>query len=329
MTIDPFLRISAEAGARHVPLPPLAVVRIGRAEHNDVVLTDGAASREHAMIRRDGDGACVLVDSGSRNGTTLNGRAVTAPQRLKDGDTVAVGRQQLHFHDPAGAAERLAEQTSRTPQGGGDATQFLSEQALITVLVVDIRNYTALSREVGEARISALMTAVFRRAGTLLDAAGAWSQKFIGDAIMAVWRHPHDRILSSELADIVGVVGDLQRLLGELGHRFDLPRPLTFGAGVNTGLASLGNMGSASAADFTALGDAVNKAFRLETATKALGCDVAIGEATLAALVPPLPPALLPPQADAIVKGYDAPEPVRTLRFADLPRMSGLLTGQA
>ena len=78
-----------------------------------------------------------------------------------------------------------------------------------------------------------------------------------------------------------------------------------------------------------ALGDTVNKTFRLESATKQLGCDVAIGEATFKALRPPLPSAMLPPRGEVELKGYDAPEGVRMLRLFDLPRMTQLLADGA
>lgn len=320
MTIDPFLRMTSDGVQRHLPLGPLAVCRLGRAEHNDIVLTDAAASREHAMIRRDAGGGTFLADSGSRNGTTLNGRAVTTPVRLSDGDVIAIGREELHFLDPWGAAAAMA---THTPEqaGAGDATQFLQQQSLITVMVIDVRGFTTLSREIGEARISAVMQAVFRRAGALLDAAGAWSSKFIGDAVMAVWRHPDDRVLSSELVRIVDLAGALRPLFQQLTAQHDLPRPLAYGAAINSGVAAIGTMGGAA----DALGDTVNKTFRLESATKALRCDVAIGEATFKALFPPLPPASLPPRAEVTLKGYDAPEAVRTLQFADLPRLARML----
>ncbi len=88
-------------------------------------------------------------------------------------------------------------------------------------------------------------------------------------------------------------------------------------------------MGASGNADFTALGDTVNKTFRLESATKQLRCDVVLGEGTLQLLIPPLPPNLLPPRGEVELKGYDAPEVVRMLRFTDLPRMRQLLTGDA
>ena len=65
-----------------------------------------------------------------------------------------------------------------------------------------------------------------------------------------------------------------------LTNEYDLPFELRVGAGVNTGYAMVGNTGSEDNPDFTPIGDTVNTAFRLESATKEIGIDLAIGETT-------------------------------------------------
>ena len=78
------------------------------------------------------------------------------------------------------------------------------------------------------------------------------------------------------------------------------------GAGVNTGYAMVGQMGTSEHPDYTALGDTVNAAFRLESSTKQLGLDVAIGSATYANT--PYAAVLLPlKQYSVELKGYSAP----------------------
>lgn len=64
---------------------------LGRAPENDVVADDPAASRQHARIERLEDGAFLLMDLGSSNGTVLNGRPLRAPTRLQAGDVIGVG----------------------------------------------------------------------------------------------------------------------------------------------------------------------------------------------------------------------------------------------
>jgi adenylate cyclase len=305
---------------RH-PIERLGVCRIGRSQHSNIVLTDAAASRDHAMVRRDAAGACTLNDLGSPNGTNDNGRPVTAtPVRLHHGDIIRIGAQELRFEDPqelhAGeAAEQPAEQ----------ATQFFLANSLITVLVLDIRGYTPLSRALGEERTSALMSEIFQRAGELLYKSRSWSQKYIGDAVMGVWVHSGPQVTVAELTGILDVYSEMKRFFEDLEARTELPQPLSFGAGINTGYASIGNMGSATVSDFTAMGDTVNKAFRLEGVTRALNCDMVVGQSVLDFLVPPLPLDQRPEAIEVEIKGYDKPERAISLHDAELPKFAALV----
>jgi adenylate cyclase len=112
---------------------------------------------------------------------------------------------------------------------------------------------------------------------------------------------------------------ELVEMIGRLNGELSLPRPLAFGAGVNSGLAVTGNMGSSGLADHTAMGDAVNKAFRLETASKEIGRELVLGASTLA-LLPEAARGLFTPHS-VLLKGYDAPEDVYALTLGDLPRL--------
>src|SRR3712207_3216503 len=87
---------------------------IGRSDHNRIVLSDPLASRDHAMIRRDTSGRCYLADTGSSNGTTLNGRPVTVPTLLRDGDTICVGHHRMTFHQPSSRTLNTTEPAQRT-----------------------------------------------------------------------------------------------------------------------------------------------------------------------------------------------------------------------
>ena len=71
--------------------------RLGRAADNDVVLRDPQASRYHAAITLSGS-EYVLADLGSANGTVLNGVRIGQPCGLHDGDLIAIGAEQLRFH---------------------------------------------------------------------------------------------------------------------------------------------------------------------------------------------------------------------------------------
>ena len=75
------------------------VTTVGRALSNDIVITSRRVSREHARIRRDG-WRRILEDSGSTNGTFLNGERLLSPTLLQDGDRMKVGDVELIYHDP-------------------------------------------------------------------------------------------------------------------------------------------------------------------------------------------------------------------------------------
>jgi len=83
-------------------------VRIGRDPENEIRVADAETSRLHAQLVRDGD-AWTLSDCGSRNGTRVNGRTLTAPRRLLRGDEIAIGRTTIVFDaDADDAAARHA-----------------------------------------------------------------------------------------------------------------------------------------------------------------------------------------------------------------------------
>ena len=307
---EAFISMEMNGERKRIELELADLCGIGRSDHNRIVLSDPLASRDHAMIRRDTSGRCYLADTGSSNGTTLNGRPVTVPTLLADGDTILIGHQRMTFHQPSLRTVRTVEPAQRT--------MISFSQSLVTVLVIDVRNFTVLSRQIGETRVSELMADIFRTAGELLTTKRSWSQKYIGDAIMGVWVHEGQAIQANELADIIDIVTQMKNLFPKLEARYELERPLAFGAAINTGYASIGNMGSASLADFTALGDTVNKAFRLESATKDLGCDVVLGRAVVEYLAPPLAPEMRPTMVEVSLKGYDQPEKVYRMFFGQV-----------
>ena len=104
--------------------------------------------------------------------------------------------------------------------------------------------------------------------------------KFIGDAMMAIWNAPlpvedHEKKALKAAADIERDMVTLNQELASEG----LPK-VQIGIGVNSGWAVIGNMGSMDRFDFSAIGDAVNVAARLESNTKEHGVDILVGAST-------------------------------------------------
>ena len=88
-----------------------ATCSIGRQADNDLVLDSPALSRRHALLVPDGD-TYALNDLHSRNGTYLNGTAVTRPVRLRHGDEIKVGDAHIRFHCTRGLRETTTDPSS-------------------------------------------------------------------------------------------------------------------------------------------------------------------------------------------------------------------------
>ena len=300
-----YLHTVMQGQKREFRLDTLPVCRIGRGEQSAIVLTgDVKVSRNHAVVQRMDTGEYYLTDLGSRNGTVVNGRLVVSPTPLRNGDIIRMGGYEFVFVQEEEAA--FAPLPSLTEEN----TTVLVSMRLLTVLVIDIRNFTGLTMELGESKTSEMMGSLFHAAGVVLTRNGSYAQKYIGDAVMAVWVHDSDRPVQKDLLSIFHALCGLAGIIGGLQAQFVLRAPVRFGAGGNSGVAALGNLGSAGLADHTAMGECVNKAFRLETASKELGVDVVVGRDTFGFLdaVPDIRGILEP--ATAHLKGYRSPEPV-------------------
>jgi adenylate cyclase len=143
----------------------------------------------------------------------------------------------------------------------------LSERADPEALVAQLNEY-----------LSAMTAVVFEHGGTL--------DKFIGDAIMAVWGNVRSLGVAEDAKACARAALDMRRALRRLndGWRAQSRLTLGMGVGINQGDVLVGNIGSSERADPTVIGDAVNLASRLEGLTRIYGVDILVGE-TAAALI--------------------------------------------
>lgn len=275
----PHLILRTESGSRYLSLIGSNCWTFGRGDDNNFVLPDRWISRNHAMLQRVETGEFYLIDMGSRNGSFVNGRRVSVPVTLQNGDRLTFGQTELEFYAPE--IDLLTDSSI----GGIDSQEFtatatLHVRRLISVLVVDIRNFTGMTRQIDENVLSEVIGTWFRCAGDIIREYGSWVDKYIGDAVMAVWIHGAQRVTPEEMIRIAHALSALQKMTSQLHERYPLPFPLKVGAGLNTGYAMVGNTGTGDRPDYTALGDTVNAAFRLESSTKQIGADIAFGETT-------------------------------------------------
>jgi len=303
-----------EASGRRFPLAGGQSWAIGRGDGCAVQLDSRSVSRLHALIQRREAGDYSLVDLGSRNGSFVNGRRVSLPTVLNDQDRLVLGDQELVFRNTAPLAGATPGAGSGSFPPGADPrdlpTTALHTHTLTTIVVVDIRDFTPLARSVPEEVLSQTVGTWFLRAGQIAQRLGSWAQKYIGDAVMAVWIHDNQSDLTTDLMRALQAVSEIDGVTAGLHRALPLPGPLRIGAGINTGPAIVGG------ADFTALGDTVNAAFRLEAATKGLGLGVALGERTFEELRLVQPNPFLRFQVE--LKGYDTPSTTWAVSFDHL-----------
>ncbi|MBD2022703.1 adenylate/guanylate cyclase domain-containing protein [Leptolyngbya sp. FACHB-36] len=312
----PHLLLHTDSGSRRLSLTGSNFWTIGRSEDNSFVLHDRWISRNHAMLQCMDTGEFYLIDLGSRNGSFVNGRRVSIPVTLHNGDRLTFGQTELEFYSPA-----IHSPTDAIDVDSREftATATLHVRRLISVLVIDIRDFTVLTRQVDERLLSEVIGTWFRHAGDIIREYGSWVDKYIGDAVMAIWIHGTQGVSNDDMVRIFRALSALHKMTSDLYNLYPLPFPLRVGAGINTGYAMVGNTGSGDRPDYTALGDTVNAAFRLETSTKQIGLDVAVGESTykyLSTLNVNSPD--LFKQYTVHLKGYEAPSITYACSFTDL-----------
>ena len=150
----------------------------------------------------------------------------------------------------------------------------------VSILFSDIRGFTSLSEHHNAETVVEILNHYLGHMTKVIHKHNGTVDKFIGDAIMAIWGAP---IKSNTYAlDSVNAAIEMIDRLREVNdwlNSKDLP-DIKIGIGVNTGEVILGSIGSEQKADYTVIGDNVNLASRLEGATKFFGCSILISEST-------------------------------------------------
>lgn len=159
------------------------------------------------------------------------------------------------------------------------------ESLNVSILFSDIRNFTTISEKLNAHEVVEMLNTYFEKACTAVLAEGGTIDKFIGDAIMVQFgspvRHP-DHALRAVRAALVmqQAATDFQDWMAQRFAGRDLPL-FQIGIGIHTGEAVIGNIGSSQRIEYTAIGDTVNTASRLEGVTKGMGCSLVISKETL------------------------------------------------
>jgi len=178
-----------------------------------------------------------------------------------------IKKQFEHYLDP-----RQVKQLQKNP----DLLKLGGEKRYATFLFTDVRGFTSLSEKLQPEEVTEIMNKALTVQVECVQRNGGMVDKFIGDACMAIFSAPLD--LEDHEDKAVKTAIEMQEAIKELNK--ELSHEIAIGVGVNTGTAVVGNMGSDTRFDFSAIGDCVNIAARLESGTKEAGVDILIGEDT-------------------------------------------------
>ena len=181
---------------------------------------------------------------------------------------------------------------------------LVGSEQVISVMFVDVRNFTAHSSRHSPEEVVAVLNIFFREAVDKVELHGGMVNKFLGDGFMALFGIGTQGENHAEQAVEAGRA--LLCCLDETAEELEQAGwpGLKIGVGINTGPAIVGSIGSPKRQEYTAIGDTVNVASRVESLTKQLGCPLLITESTRQHMGGSLDLKTLPPQP---VKGKAEP----------------------
>jgi adenylate cyclase len=156
----------------------------------------------------------------------------------------------------------------------------------IAILFSDVRNFTTMTESADSQALVKQLNEYFQEMVKLVFAHSGSLDKFIGDAVMAVWGNIKSDGAAHDARNAVATALAMHKSLAKLNSDWKARgiQELAIGIGINFGEVIVGEMGSSEKVEFTAIGDAVNLASRLESLTKQYHLDLLLGE-SVAALV--------------------------------------------
>ena len=202
----------------------------------------------------------------------------------------------------------------RSPRNPNCCTQcgaHLEEGRLVemTVVFADLASFTEMTGRLGATATYSVVDEFLRLASATLVSHGAFIDKYIGDAVMALFNVPIKR--ADHAAAAVAASAKIQELLPELSGRLGMP--LYASIGIASGFAQVGRLGSDDIKDYTAIGDAVNQAARLQA--QAGPSEIVVSQDVYREVASAYPGV---PDESLILKGF--PQPTVAYRLNGKPR---------
>jgi adenylate cyclase len=148
----------------------------------------------------------------------------------------------------------------------------------VTIFFSDVRGFTAFSEKRTPEEVVEMLNEYFEVMVSIINRNGGVVDKFIGDAIMAVWGAPTPT--PEDTSKALKACLEMRQGLWELNKKREARghEPLIIGMGLHAGKAISGTIGSAERMEYTVIGDTVNMTSRIESSTKAFGADLLVSE---------------------------------------------------
>jgi class 3 adenylate cyclase len=187
---------------------------------------------------------------------------------------------------------------------GDDASLLDGESRIVSVLMADIRNFTALSSRLDPQAVVRFLNAYFSTMAEAIRHHQGTVNKYLGDGILGVFGAPISSLDNPVNAVLCAI--EMRERLAAFNEEWaeKLGGPIHIGIGINTGEVVVGNIGSEERVEYTVIGDTVNVASRIEGLTHGFPEGILVG-ATTAEVVRPL--VELRPHEPVLVKGKDEP----------------------
>jgi adenylate cyclase len=174
-----------------------------------------------------------------------------------------IKKQFEHYLDP-----RQVKQLQDNPE----LLKLGGERKYCTFLFTDVRGFTNLSEKLEPEEVTKIMNKALTIQAEAVKKYGGMVDKYIGDAMMAIFNAPIDLDMHEDRAILAAIEIKKEMQKADLG--------IAIGIGINSGNAVIGNMGSDTRFDFTAIGSDVNLAARCESSCKEVGKDIVIASNT-------------------------------------------------
>jgi adenylate cyclase len=299
-------RLIAEIGVTLKPAPASTLTQIGAAMFAPFAVTvllaialalylSHAVSRPLYSLRA----SIEAIGRGELNATATANSTVEFTEMAAAINTMAAGLRERETVKRAFSGY-ISRQVLDLITSKGELPALKGERRRITVLFCDIRGFTPMAEGMRPEEVVELLSEFF---GRMVDVTLRYQgsiDKFLGDGMMVIFGAPADDPHQEEHA--VRAALEMQLELTRLTTAWEAQgrRSFKMGIGINSGPAVVGNIGSQEHMEYTAIGDTVNLAARLETATKELGADIVVSEHTYVAARSLF---RWRPLGDAIVKG--------------------------